>query len=92
MVPPGQAHDACPGGGPEAALDRMRPGGVEGHPDLEEAGVMARYHAVIDKDPDREYGVGFPDFPGCFSGGRTVGDGAPLPTPKSLEEVLADPQ
>ena len=46
----------------------------------------------VEGHPDREYGVSFADFPGCFPGGRTVGDSAPLPTPKSLEDSLADPQ
>jgi predicted RNase H-like HicB family nuclease len=29
----------------------------------------AFYPAVIDKDPDSDYGVSFPDFPGCVSAG-----------------------
>jgi predicted RNase H-like HicB family nuclease len=30
------------------------------------------YPAVIDKDPDSDYGVTFPDFPGCVSAGSTL--------------------
>lgn len=31
-----------------------------------------RYVAFIHKDPDSDYGVSFPDFPGCISAGSTV--------------------
>jgi predicted RNase H-like HicB family nuclease len=31
-----------------------------------------RYPAVVDKDPDSDYGVVFPDFPGCVSAGATL--------------------
>jgi predicted RNase H-like HicB family nuclease len=30
------------------------------------------YPALIDKDPDSDYGVVFPDFPGCVSAGSTL--------------------
>jgi predicted RNase H-like HicB family nuclease len=30
------------------------------------------YPAVIDKDPDSDFGVAFPDFPGCVSAGATL--------------------
>ena len=30
------------------------------------------YVAVIHKDPDRDFEVGFPDFPGCITAGRTL--------------------
>jgi predicted RNase H-like HicB family nuclease len=30
------------------------------------------YPAVVDKDPDSDYGVVFPDFPGCVSVGSTL--------------------
>jgi predicted RNase H-like HicB family nuclease len=30
------------------------------------------YPAVIDKDADSDYGVVFPDFPGCVSAGGTI--------------------
>ncbi len=32
----------------------------------------ALYPAVVDKDPDSDYGVVFPDFPGCVSAGATL--------------------
>jgi predicted RNase H-like HicB family nuclease len=31
-----------------------------------------RYIAFIHKDPDSDYGVSFPDVPGCFSAGATI--------------------
>jgi predicted RNase H-like HicB family nuclease len=33
---------------------------------------MTRYIAYIRKDEDSDYGVEFPDFPGCVTAGRTV--------------------
>ena len=33
---------------------------------------MPQYIALIRKDPDSDYGVEFPDFPGCFSAGSTL--------------------
>ena len=30
------------------------------------------YPALIDKDPDSDFGVSFPDLPGCVSAGETV--------------------
>ncbi len=33
---------------------------------------MVRYIALIRKDEDTEYGVDFPDLPGCISAGSTV--------------------
>ncbi|CAK0748247.1 antitoxin HicB [uncultured Gammaproteobacteria bacterium] len=30
------------------------------------------YPAIIDKDADSDYGVTFPDFPGCVSAGDTI--------------------
>jgi predicted RNase H-like HicB family nuclease len=32
----------------------------------------AYYPAVIDKEPDSDFGVSFPDFPGCVSAGKTL--------------------
>ena len=37
-----------------------------------------RYHVVVHKDPETDYGVTVPDLPGCFSAGST------------LEEALAN--
>lgn len=33
---------------------------------------MTAYVAYIRKDPDSDYGVEFPDLPGCITAGRTV--------------------
>ena len=33
---------------------------------------MASYVALIRKDPASDYGVDFPDFPGCVTAGRTL--------------------
>jgi predicted RNase H-like HicB family nuclease len=30
------------------------------------------YIAYLHKDPDSDFGVGFPDFPGCVTAGRTL--------------------
>jgi len=33
---------------------------------------MTQYIALIHKDPTSDYGVSFPDFPGCISAGETL--------------------
>ncbi len=33
---------------------------------------MATYFAVIHKEPDSDYGVSFPDLPGCITAGVTL--------------------
>ena len=33
---------------------------------------MATYIALLRKDPDSDYGVDFPDFPGCITAGRDL--------------------
>lgn len=33
---------------------------------------MIEYIAIVHKDPDSDFGVSFPDFPGCFSAGSTL--------------------
>src|ERR1700722_5752206 len=33
---------------------------------------MASYIALLRKDPRSDYGVEFPDFPGCITAGRTL--------------------
>ena len=30
------------------------------------------YTGLVHKDPDSDYGVSFPDLPGCITAGRTV--------------------
>ena len=33
---------------------------------------MANYIALMWKEPDSDFGVAFPDFPGCITAGRTL--------------------
>ena len=33
---------------------------------------MADYIALIHKEPDSDYGVSFPDFPGCITAGASI--------------------
>lgn len=33
---------------------------------------MGRYTGIIHKDPDSDYGVSFPDFPGCITAGSDL--------------------
>ena len=33
---------------------------------------MASYITVVHKDPESDYGVSFPDFPGCVTAGSTI--------------------
>lgn len=66
------------------------------------------YIAVIHKEIRSEYGVSFPDFPGCVTAGATIDeakglaqealqfhvdgmieDGDRIPSPSTLEDVLA---
>ena len=71
---------------------------------------MANYIAIVHKDPNSDFGVSFPDFPGCITAGKNIDeakdmaqealtlhiqgmieDGAQLPVPSKLEEIMADP-
>jgi predicted RNase H-like HicB family nuclease len=71
---------------------------------------MPHYIGLIHKDPDSDYGVSFPDFPGLVTAGRTLDearamaeealafhiegmgeDGAAIPEPSSLDEVMHAP-
>ena len=70
-----------------------------------------RYIAFIHKDPDSDFGVSFPDVPGCYSAGFTLdeasqnavealsghirwleADGDPVPAPRPLDVIMADPE
>jgi predicted RNase H-like HicB family nuclease len=72
---------------------------------------MSNYIAIIHKDRKSDFGVSFPDLPGCISAGKTIDeakelaqealalhihgmleDGEEVPTPSSLEAVMADPE
>lgn len=33
---------------------------------------MANYIAIVHKDADSDFGVSFPDFPGCITAGKTI--------------------
>ena len=39
---------------------------------------MAAYIALLRKDPDSDYGVEFPDFPGCVTAGSTLEEAAAM--------------
>lgn len=39
---------------------------------------MAEYIALIHKDADSDYGVSFPDFPGCITAGATLDEARQL--------------
>src|SRR5580658_5024354 len=45
---------------------------------------MPHYIALIHKDPDSDYGVSFPDFPGLATAGRTLDEARAM-----AEEALA---
>lgn len=45
---------------------------------------MRRYIALLHKDPDSDYGVSFPDLPGCISAGSTLEEAHAM-----AEEALA---
>jgi predicted RNase H-like HicB family nuclease len=33
---------------------------------------MANYIAIVHKDPNSDFGVSFPDYPGCITAGRNI--------------------
>jgi predicted RNase H-like HicB family nuclease len=33
---------------------------------------MSNYIAVVHKDSSSDFGVSFPDFPGCITGGKSI--------------------
>jgi predicted RNase H-like HicB family nuclease len=39
---------------------------------------MRHYIALIHKDPDSDFGVSFPDFPGCVNAGATLEEAAAM--------------
>ena len=45
---------------------------------------MRTYIALLRKDPDSDYGVDFPDFPGCVTAGSTLEEARAM-----AEEALA---
>ncbi len=67
---------------------------------------MTSFIGLIRKDADSDFGVDFPDFPGCVSARATLDEarrmaqealelhvsGEELPGPSSLEAIMADPE
>ncbi len=56
---------------------------------------MATYIALIRKDEGSDYGVDFPDFPGCVTAGRTLEEARRMATEAlglHVEGLLADQQ
>jgi predicted RNase H-like HicB family nuclease len=49
------------------------------------------YIGVIHKDPDSDFGVSFPDFPGCITAGRTLGEAKAMAI-EALEGHIAEIQ
>ena len=45
---------------------------------------MANYIAIVHKEPKTDFGVSFPDFPGCITAGQTVDEAKDL-----AQEALA---
>lgn len=39
---------------------------------------MRQYIGIVHKDPSSDFGVSFPDFPGCISAGQTLAEAATL--------------
>ncbi len=39
---------------------------------------MRQYIGIVHKDPSSDFGVSFPDFPGCVSAGETLAEAAAL--------------
>jgi predicted RNase H-like HicB family nuclease len=39
---------------------------------------MANYIAIVHKDPNSDFGVSFPDFPGCITAGRNIDEAKDL--------------
>ena len=71
---------------------------------------MTSYIALLRKQPRSDYGVDFPDFPGCITAGRSLEearrmatealafhvdgmreDGDSVPSPSSVDTIMADP-
>jgi predicted RNase H-like HicB family nuclease len=45
---------------------------------------MTSYIAIVHKDPDSDFGISFPDFPGCISAGGTLDEAVAM-----AQEALA---
>jgi predicted RNase H-like HicB family nuclease len=54
---------------------------------------MSSYIALLRKDPDSDYGVEFPDFPGCISAGKDLDEARTMAAEAlelHIEGMLAD--
>ena len=49
---------------------------------------MSTYIALIRKDPDSDYGVDFPDFPGCVTAGSTLDEARSMADEALRREAL----
>jgi predicted RNase H-like HicB family nuclease len=49
-----------------------------GSVDEQRRGDVAIYVAVVHKEPSSDYGVSFPDFPGCVTAGATLDEAMAL--------------
>jgi predicted RNase H-like HicB family nuclease len=55
--------------------------------------VIKKYPALVHKEKDSEYGVSFPDFPGCITAGKTQDEAQKLAEEAlrfHVEGMLAD--
>ena len=46
---------------------------------------MANYIAVVHKDPKSDFGVSFPDFPGCITAGSSIDEAKDIVVQKSVQ-------
>jgi HicB_like antitoxin of bacterial toxin-antitoxin system len=49
---------------------------------------MPNYIAVVHKEPASDYGVSFPDFPGCVTAGKTIDEAKDLDHTLILDALL----
>lgn len=50
---------------------------------------MAVYIALLRKDPDSDFGVDFPDFPGCVTAGSTIEEAVAMATEALEGHIIA---
>ena len=48
---------------------------------------MRHYSGIVHKEPSSDFGVSFPDFPGCMSAGETLAEAAALAQEALLAHV-----
>ena len=52
---------------------------------------MNAYIALIHKEPDSDFGVSFPDLPGCVTAGSTLDEARAVPSASTFEAIVAEP-